>query len=225
MSDDTTPKTQDLIESLITEEETAALDEFRKRDFRARVKERAFNSPLAHSLYPLANKAEGCSRAKPWDPAAGESRLAKDIRTEQGRSRALPRRAFRPLPIGAVSLLVCCILGYLLVARRVPINKAAGAFEQALSQMPGLQPFEHPAAAVSEKTGSGDKAVPIPLAAALASARVEMDARERAEIDLPRPLGDGRVPSLSLSEKFKILIMDKCVERALTLISIKSKEG
>ncbi len=158
-------------------------------------------------------------------PALVKQRIAEE--TPDGRRR---RPSFlslleRPAAIGAGVALVCGLIAFLVLPRGSSSGGAAAMIQKALFGMPGLQALDRTAVVDSEAAGVSGSASSDSFAAVLTTARKEIAAGERARTGSSPPGGKRRAPRLSLQEKYEILIIEKSIERVLTQLAKRFKEG
>ena len=157
------------------------------------------------------------------------SRVRRHISEEMGsggKHRAFfAGRLWRPAAIAAAAVLLCAVIAFFVLPRGPSSNETAAVIQRALLGMPGLQTPDGTAGLDSDAAGvSGGDSSPF-FAAVLAAAYREITAGERAGTVSTAPGGERRSPRLSLQEKFEILIIDKSIERVLTPLANKFKEG
>jgi hypothetical protein len=181
----------DAIGPLIAGEESAALAEFRTRDF----------------------------------PALVQRRIAEEARAGQRRRTSFSGRLLRPAAIAAAAVLICVVVAFLALPRGSSSNETATMIQRALLGMPGLRSLERATAAKPEAASVSGGAASFSFAAVLAAARNEIAAGERVRTGSSAPGGELRAPRLSLREQYEILIIEKSVERVLTQLANKFKEG
>jgi hypothetical protein len=158
-------------------------------------------------------------------PALVQRRIAKEARDGRKHRASFFGRLLRPGIAAAAAALVCAVVVFLVLPRGSSSNETAAMIQRALLGMPGLQPLDRPAAADSEAAGDSGGASSFSFAAVLAAAHGEITAGERGRAGSSPPGGEGRAPRLSLQEKYEILIIEKSVERVLTQLANKFKEG
>jgi hypothetical protein len=146
---------------------------------------------------------------------------------EAGRRRrpAFSGRFLRPVTVVAAAVLACAVIAYLVLPHGSSVNESAAMIQRALQGMPGLQPPDKAAAGDADAGSASGSASPLSFAAVLASAYGEITAGEREGAGASDPAGERRAPRLSLREKYKILIIEKSVERVLAQLTNKFKEG
>lgn len=156
-----------------------------------------------------------------------EDRLRNRIkmdRAQPSRPSAL-RAALRPVWISAAVLVVLGSAALIFLRSRPPAPARVMSVENVLRLLPGIQAIE------KQKPGGLDIA---PLSgspldqsiAAVLSSRIRPDAGSPALDRHPAPpsFDPARKP-LDLQELYDLLIMNKSIERVLTLVSPKPKEG
>jgi hypothetical protein len=158
-------------------------------------------------------------------PALVGRRIAEGSRIGRWRRAPFSGRLLRPAAIAAAAALVCVVVAFLILPRGSSSGGVAAMIQKALLGMPGLQALDGTAAIDSEAAGVSGGASPDSFAAVLAAAREEIAAGERARTGSSPPGGERRAPRLSLQEKYEILIIEKSVERVLTQLANKFKEG
>jgi hypothetical protein len=158
--------------------------------------------------------------------ACVERRIAEETRAGEGRRASFAGRFLRPAVVTAGAALVCVVVAFLILPRSSSSNGTTAMIQRALLGMPGLPSPDMTTAINSEAAGVSAGVPSLSFAAVLASARDEMAAGERAgDVSSAARGGDSRAPRLSLQEKYEILIIEKSVERVLTQLANKFKEG
>jgi len=156
-----------------------------------------------------------------------EDRLRSRIRKDLARA---PRpRAFRavlkPAWISAVVLVVLGSAVLIVLRSRPPAPQSVITVESALRLLPGIQALEKQETGGLDMVSSSNSALDQSIAAIL-STRVMQDGRYPVR-DQPPAAGsfDPQKKPLNLQELYDLLIMNRSVERVLTLVSSKPKEG
>jgi len=149
--------------------------------------------------------------------AALRARIGEIGREEQRH----PRRPVLSLPAwsGIAAGLLIVAVGFALFYRPAPKANLARSIEKALRLAPGIEGLE---AGLSDP-GQTPATVPdaldaVHLAAALAAGARSGDAGPAGKESAP-PRGPGNVRPLSLEEIYKIVSIDKSIERVLALIT------
>jgi len=154
-----------------------------------------------------------------------QRRIAKEARDGRKRRASFFGRLLRPAAIAAAAALVCAVVVFLVLPRGSSSNETAAMIQRVLLGMPGLQPPDRRTPTDSEAAGVSGGAFSFSFAAVLAAAHGEITGGERGRAGSSPPGGERRAPHLSLQEKYEILIIEKSVERVLTQLANKFKEG
>jgi len=156
-----------------------------------------------------------------------QARLEKRIQKKEGEKHRLSFFRQNPkLVWGAAGLLVAAgVIVFLVIPRHPPSEVTVKTLENVLSQMPGFQAIERqPSVNLNSQT-----ILPAPLEAFFVSVLSEIEkqkaSKESMEAKSPNPYEGYKPPPLDLQKKYEILIIEKSVERVLSLISQKFKEG
>lgn len=154
-----------------------------------------------------------------------QRRMAEENRNGRRSRASFAGRILRPAAIAAAAVLLCVVIAFFILPRGTSSNETAAVIQKALLGMPGLQPPDRTAGLDSEAAGvSGGSSSPF-FAAVLAAARREIVAGGHAGTGSAALDGERRAPRLSLREQYEILIIEKSVERVLTQLANKFKEG
>jgi|GEM_PF-1218863 len=158
-------------------------------------------------------------------PALVERRIAEETRAGVRPRASLASRLLRPAAIAAAAALLCGIIAFFVLPRSSSSGGAAAMIQKALLGMPGLQELDRTTVADPEAANISGGASRFSFAAVLAAAREEIVAGGHAGTGSAAPDGKRRAPRLSLREQYEILIIEKSVERVLTQLANKFKEG
>jgi len=151
--------------------------------------------------------------------------IAKETRAGEGRRASFAGRFLRPAAISAAAILICVFIAFLVLPRSSSSNETAAIIQRALLGWPALRSLPRATAAKPEAASVSGGAASFSFAAVLAAARNEIAAGERVRTGSSAPGGELRAPRLSLREQYEILIIEKSVERVLTQLANKFKEG
>jgi hypothetical protein len=156
-----------------------------------------------------------------------EERLEQRIKSASGPARRPSLSRAIPRPVWVLLAALILLGGALLTFRfrRTPASDGRAAVEAALRQLPGMQAIEKEPRPVSDLSSPPTSLLEKGIIAALSSPNVQSGAapiprRNRGFVAI-----NPRREPLDLEELYNILVVNKSVERVLTLISQKSKEG
>jgi hypothetical protein len=156
-----------------------------------------------------------------------QARLEKRIQKKEGEKHRLSFFRQNPKLIwGAAGLLLAAgVIVFLAIPRHAPSEVTVKTLENVLSQMPGFQAIERqPSVNLNSQT-----IPPAPLEAFFAFVLSQLE-KEKASIEFaetasPNPYEGRKAPPLDLQKKYEILIIEKSIERVLSLISQRFKEA
>jgi len=179
------------------------------------------NKPLPENIERLIAKEEtaAMSRFRARDFSARVKRAVAADRTPAP-SRAGDRRVPGWAWTAAALFVAAGILAYVAVPKRVPIGGADGSARAVAIRLPGLDGLE----AWARDTAL-EPAPASPAVGGFAAAFAGMGVGTAAEEPGTFAPTDRKIPRLGLEKLMEILIRDRAVEKALSLMSPKFKEG
>lgn len=156
-----------------------------------------------------------------------EDRLRRRIKVDLAQPSRPPalRAALRPVWISAAVLIVLGGAALVVLRSRIPAPQSAVTVENALRLLPGIR-------AIEEQWPRRVDIAPLPSSsldqsiAAVLSTGIKLDGTPPIPDRHPaaRSFDPDRKP-LDLQELYELLMMNKSIERVLTLVSSKPKEG
>jgi hypothetical protein len=189
------------------------------------MKERDANRPSDPIDLLIAEEEAGAlARFRSRDFAGRLKRaLAEEAAPVTG--RPFYRRIPRPAWVAAGILVAAGVALFLVLPRSAPSGSAIKAISAALIRTPGLQAIREPASAAAENPPSLSAPGEGRFAAVLAEIRKSSAPAVPAGTGAPVPSGKERAPHRDLEKTMEILIRDRAVEKVLTQIFQKTKEG
>lgn len=152
----------------------------------------------------------------------------------ENRIKTAPRQALRPslfrvLPqaiwISAAALILLGSAAVMYLINRTPAPASVATFEDFLHRLPGIQTLEGRVPASPDVPALPASPLEKTIAAVLSSRMPPVAAGQVQDQSCGPSSIDVKAKPMDLQELYDILIMNKSIERALTLLSQKTKEG
>lgn len=135
------------------------------------------------------------------------------------------RAALRPVWISALALAVLGSLVFVFLPHRPGVSRSAMTVESALRQLPGIQAIEKQEPGDLDMISLSDSPLDQSIARVLSTGIRPDETPPAGDRHSAVPSFDPDKKPLDLQELYDLLMMNKSVERVLTLVSSKPKEG